>query len=142
MPLDLSLAPSPRSTSAADALSVAPSVAVDETLLFELPTKLGVHVPIWTKLGDAAYDDPELTMREVESLAGEVRLLRERWLADNRELVIRERKIHARDHAMRMALADKVLAERADPTRDLLDRLASLCEAALTAGVGLVGCSD
>ena len=37
---------------------------------------------------------------------------------------------------------DKVLAERADPTREVLDRLAALCEAALTAGVGLVGLSD
>jgi hypothetical protein len=41
-----------------------------------------------------------------------------------------------------MQLADKVLADRADPTRETLERLIALCEAALTAGVGLIGLSD
>jgi hypothetical protein len=134
VPLDLLLASSPRSTS--------DRVAIDEQLLCELPAKLGVHAPIWSRLGDAAYDDPELTMREVEGLAAEAKLLRERWLEINRERVIAERHITARDYAVRMAIADSALAERADATRETLDRLLALCEAALTADVGLVGLSD
>ncbi|HUQ06394.1 MAG TPA: hypothetical protein VM261_28015 [Kofleriaceae bacterium] len=134
MPLDLVLAPSPG--------TVTQRVVIDEHLLWKLPEELGVHAPIWTKLGAGAFDDPELTMREVEALAAEVRVLRQHWLASHRERVIRERHINARDYTTRMELADKVLAERADPTRDLLDRVAALCEAALIAGVGLIGLSD
>jgi hypothetical protein len=113
MPLDLTLAPSPRSS--------AHRVAIDETLLSELPPKLGVKAPIWSKLSDGAYDDPELTMREVESLAAETRLLRDRWLVQT---------------------GQHPLSKRPDPTREMLERLLEVCEAALTAGVGLVGASD
>lgn len=139
MPLDLSLAP----TSALQSPSeVAPGMAIEEQLLLELPDRLGVHAPNWQRLADGAFEDPELTMREVEGLAAEVRLLREHWLASQREIVIAERHITAREHEVRNDLADATLLHRADSTRETLDRLLALCEAALASGVGLVGLSD
>jgi hypothetical protein len=113
MPLDLSLAATSALMSPHE---LPPSVAIEETLLLELPAKLGVHAPIWQQLAAAAFDDPEVDARDVADLAAEVRLLRERWLASE--------------------------GDRADPTRDTLDQILALCDAALAAEVGLDGVSD
>jgi hypothetical protein len=139
MPLDLSLAPTSALHSPDD---IAPGMAIDEQLLHDLPDKLGVRAPTWQKLAESAYDDPELTDREVEALAAEVRTLREHWLASQRDAVIAERNITARDHEQRLALADAALLHREDPTRDTLDRLLALCESAIASGLGIVGLSD
>lgn len=139
MPLDLSLASTSALRSPDD---VATGVAVEEQLLFELPDRLGVSAPIWQRLAQGAFDDPELTAEEAVGFAAEVRVLREHWLASQRDVVIAERAITGRDPETRNQLAEATLLHRDDTTRDVLDRLLALCDAAIAAGVGLVGLSD
>jgi hypothetical protein len=139
MPLDLSLAATSALMSPGD---LPPSVAIEEKLLLELPDKLGVHAPIWQRLAEGAFEDPEVPASDVEGLAAEIRMLREHWLASQRDAVIAARNITARDDETREALADAALLHRDDPTRDTLDQLLALCAAALAAETGLDGVSD
>ena len=119
-----------------------PAVAIDEELLWQLPGRLGVDAPAWTRLGEACWDDPVVDAGEVGRLAAEVRTLRDRWVASQREEAARTHRVTAQDPAVRARILDQLLAHRPDPITATLDALIALCDRALAAGLGLAGLSD
>jgi hypothetical protein len=119
------------------------SVPVKESLLSDdLPAKLGVHAPTWQLLADKAFEDPQLTPEQAIALGAEVRLLREAWMAQQRDTVAAEHRVRAKDWATRQRIIDRLVATVADPVRETLDGLIGLCDAAMTRGKGIIGVSD
>lgn len=119
------------------------NVSVEESLLFDdLPAKLGVHAPTWSWLADQAFDDPELTVEQASALGAEVRLLRGAWLRTRREAVAFERRVTAKDRALRERIIDELVTTVDDPVRATFDRLIGLCDAAVQRGMRIIGLSD
>jgi hypothetical protein len=119
------------------------SVSVAESLLFDdLPATLGVHAPTWAWLADQAFEDPQLTVEQAAALGAEVRLLRAAWLRTRREAVAFERKVNAKDRALRERIIDGLVTTVDDPVRETFDRVIGLCDAAMQGGTGIIGLSD
>jgi hypothetical protein len=126
-----------------DPRELVPEVAVpDELLRPSVLAALGVPAPTWMRLVDGEYDDPRLTPEQAVTLASEVRLLRNAWVRRRREELATERKVTARDPALRDQILDGMLAALADPVGDALDAVIRLCDQAMIRGLGLAAVSD
>jgi hypothetical protein len=126
-----------------DPRELVPEVAVpDELLRPSVLAALGVPAPTWMRLVDGEYDDPRLTPEQAVTLASEVRLLRNAWVRRRREELATERKVTARDPALRDQILDGMLAALADPVGDALDAVIRLCDQATIRGLGLAAVSD
>lgn len=99
-----------------------------------LPKVLGLSCPQLDKLYHRFYDSTTLRFshREVQNLRDEVVRLQKAYRARREPELIIERRVRARDPAVRAAIIERVLLE--DTLYRVLEELRLLCEEAVDAG--------
>ncbi|MCC6995274.1 MAG: hypothetical protein IT370_11750 [Deltaproteobacteria bacterium] len=122
--------------SSVDGTMMVSIAARDEHIVFELPAQLTVVAPRLAELGQHFYDSFRVAPENVPALATEIDLLRTAYLRQRGEVVAREKKVHARDPAVRARMIEGLLA--ADPTLGKLLELAALCQRAAALGEELL----
>jgi hypothetical protein len=113
-------------------------VQLEDTLLEQLPKRLGVKARLWFQLLCEYYDNPRLIPELILELLQETRELRTRLI----EELARQHQVRAKDPAVRAQLVLQLLAASPPPELAVLDELMILCDEAIAAGDGLRGFSD
>jgi hypothetical protein len=113
----------------------------DERLLHDLPRQFRLRTPQCDLLWEAFYRDPKMTSSaQVEQFRSEIQSIRASYEESRRRLLIRERKIHAKDPSVVAMLLEPLL--RDDPVLAKCDEIVRLCDEAIAGGHGLTCSSD
>lgn len=103
--------------------------------IFPMPEQLGLQCPQLEKLNQRYYEDTVLDNNDgsIEALRDELIRLRKAYRAQQEPALILERKVRAKDPAMRRAVLDRLLDD--DPVFRAIEEFRQLCDEAIAAEV-------
>ena len=109
--------------------------------LFDLQDGFGLYAPECDKLWDSFYDNPNISsVKQVRQLQTELEDFYERLASEKRSVLIREKKIRAKDPQVVEAIVGPFLTS--DFQLIKLRTFIEICSEAIAAGVGLECHSD
>lgn len=113
---------------------------LEEGSLFELTRELGVDANELHKIEDNYYGSYSMGAAQIEQLQNEVTELRQHYRARAAQRLVKQKKIHAKDPAVRERIVAQMLVD--DPWLRKFDAIIDACQDALATDRVLVSVGD